>query len=48
MIPALETSKQTFGFTMDLCRAVGKEPVRVKDVAGFAVNRSLHVLYRGE
>lgn len=44
VIPALETSEQTFGFAMDLCRAIGKEPVRVKDVTGFAVNRLLHVL----
>jgi 3-hydroxybutyryl-CoA dehydrogenase len=44
VIPALETSEQTFSFAMDLCRAIGKEPVRVKDVTGFAVNRLLHVL----
>jgi 3-hydroxybutyryl-CoA dehydrogenase len=44
VIPALETSEATFGFAMDLCRAIGKEPVRVKDVTGFAVNRLLHVL----
>ena len=44
VIPALETSEQTFGFAMELCRAIGKEPVRVKDVTGFAVNRLLHVL----
>jgi 3-hydroxybutyryl-CoA dehydrogenase len=44
VIPALETSEQTFDFAMELCRAIGKEPVRVKDVTGFAVNRLLHVL----
>ena len=44
VIPALETSEATFTFAMELCRAIGKEPVRIKDVTGFAVNRLLHVL----
>ena len=44
VIPAFDTSEQTISFTMDLCRAIGKEPIRIKDVTGFAVNRLLHVM----
>ena len=29
---------------MRFCRAVGKTPISIKDVPGFAVNRLLHVL----
>ena len=45
VIPGLETSEQTFQQMMDLCRDAGKEPIRVKDVAGFAVNRLLHAFF---
>ena len=45
VIPGLETSHQTFSQMMDLCREVAKEPIRVKDVAGFAVNRLLHAFF---
>lgn len=44
VIPGLETSEETVEAAMALCRAIGKAPVRVKDVTGFAVNRLLHVL----
>jgi 3-hydroxybutyryl-CoA dehydrogenase len=44
VIPALETGEETVIFTMDWCRAIGKAPVRIKDVPGFAVNRLLHVM----
>ena len=30
---------------LELLRAVGKEPVRVKDVVGFALNRIFHAFY---
>jgi 3-hydroxybutyryl-CoA dehydrogenase len=43
VIPAFDTSEATFEFTCQMCRAAGKTPIRVKDVAGFAVNRVLHV-----
>lgn len=42
VIPAFDTSEATFEFACRMCRAAGKTPIRVKDVAGFAVNRVLH------
>ena len=45
VIPGLETSEETFAEMMDLCRDADKEPIRVKDVAGFAVNRLLHAFF---
>lgn len=42
VIPAFETSDATFEFTTRLCKGAGKTAIRVKDVAGFAVNRVLH------
>jgi 3-hydroxybutyryl-CoA dehydrogenase len=44
VIPGLETAEDTVEFAMRLCREVGKTPIRIKDVAGFAVNRLLHAL----
>lgn len=44
VIPALDTSEATVEFAMTLCGAVGKQPIRIKDVTGFAVNRLLHVM----
>lgn len=43
VIPGSETSDETTRRTLDLCRAVGKTPVTIKDVPGFAINRLLHV-----
>lgn len=43
VIPAFDTSDATVDFASRLCRSAGKTPIRVKDVAGFAVNRVLHV-----
>lgn len=43
VIPAFATSEATFEFARRLCTGAGKTPIRVKDVAGFAVNRVLHV-----
>ena len=42
VIPGFSTSEQTVTDALEHCRQIGKEPIRVKDVAGFAVNRMLH------
>src|SRR5579863_3196128 len=41
VIPAFDTSPATVETALRLCREADKTPVRVKDVAGFAVNRML-------
>jgi 3-hydroxybutyryl-CoA dehydrogenase len=43
VIPGFDTAPETAETAMRLCEAVGKSPIRIKDVAGFAVNRLLHV-----
>lgn len=45
VIPGLETGEEAVGLVMDTCRAIGKTPIRVKDVPGFAVNRILHAMW---
>lgn len=30
---------------VECCRSIGKTPIRVKDVTGFAVNRLLHIMW---
>ncbi|HPX51652.1 MAG TPA: 3-hydroxyacyl-CoA dehydrogenase family protein, partial [Deltaproteobacteria bacterium] len=42
---ALDTDEDSVAFMMDCCRKINKIPVRVKDVAGFAVNRLLHAMW---
>jgi 3-hydroxybutyryl-CoA dehydrogenase len=42
VIPAFDTDEATVAMAMRLCEGAGKVPIRVKDVAGFAVNRALH------
>lgn len=42
VIPTFDTADEVVDEVMDLCRNAGKEPIRVKDVPGFAVNRVLH------
>tara|TARA_R110002072_G_scaffold517_8_gene3177 strand:+ start:2824 stop:3819 length:996 start_codon:yes stop_codon:yes gene_type:complete len=42
VIPAFETNPGVVDQVVVLCRAADKQPIRVKDVAGFAVNRVLH------
>lgn len=44
MIPGFETTPATTSRVIELLRKVGKSPVLVKDVAGFAVNRLLHAM----
>jgi 3-hydroxybutyryl-CoA dehydrogenase len=39
VIPAFDTAPETFGTAMRLMREANKVPVKIKDVAGFAVNR---------
>lgn len=45
VVPGLETKEDAVNTTMDICRLIGKTPIRVKDVAGFAVNRLLHAMW---
>jgi len=45
VVPGLETEEETVAFMMDCCRKIGKTPIRVKDVTGFAVNRILHAMW---
>ncbi|MDP6173031.1 MAG: 3-hydroxyacyl-CoA dehydrogenase family protein [Rhodospirillales bacterium] len=42
VIPGPTTSKEILESVMEACREAAKTPIRVKDVAGFAVNRALH------
>lgn len=41
VIRGLETTDATTGFTLDLCRRLGKTPVEVRDYPGFVSNRIL-------
>jgi 3-hydroxybutyryl-CoA dehydrogenase len=45
IIPGLETAENTVKFITDSCRIIEKTPIRVKDVAGFAVNRILQAMW---
>ena len=45
IIPALLTDEETIQATTQLMMAIEKEPVRVKDVVGFGLNRLFHVFY---
>lgn len=42
IIPHFETAPDTIEAAMRLTKGAGKTPIRVKDVAGFAVNRVFH------
>ncbi len=45
VIPGLDTTEETIEAIMAVCRQIGKTPIRVKDVTGFAVNRLLHAMW---
>ena len=45
VIPGLETHEETVEKSMEFCKSMGKTPIRVKDVTGFAVNRLLHAMW---
>jgi 3-hydroxybutyryl-CoA dehydrogenase len=45
VISGLETRDETVNRMMDWCRKIGKTPIKVKDVLGFAVNRILHAMW---
>jgi len=45
VIPGLDTSGATVDFLMEACRTIGKRPIRVKDTAGFVVNRILFAVF---
>ena len=44
VIPGLDTNDETMQYVFDLLRSINKEPIRVKDVPGFAVNRIFHAM----
>jgi 3-hydroxybutyryl-CoA dehydrogenase len=44
VIPAFDTDPAVVAWTTSLLAQVGKQPIAVKDVAGFAVNRMLHAM----
>ena len=45
VIPAFDTEESIVAAVMDVCRNARKQPIRVKDVVGFAVNRLLHIFW---
>lgn len=45
VIPGFDTAEETVAAVLDACRGAGKEPIRVKDVVAFAVNRLLHAFW---
>jgi 3-hydroxybutyryl-CoA dehydrogenase len=44
VIPGLDTTSEIVESVSQLCKEIGKTPIKVKDVVGFAVNRLLHAM----
>jgi 3-hydroxybutyryl-CoA dehydrogenase len=44
VIPAFDTDPEIVAWTTSILESAGKQPIAVKDVAGFAVNRMLHAM----
>ncbi|WP_116091891.1 3-hydroxyacyl-CoA dehydrogenase family protein [Sphingomonas crusticola] len=44
VVPGFDTGGDTVSFVIDCLDKIGKRPIRVKDVPGFAVNRLLHAM----
>ena len=45
VIPALETAPETVEAVLAACKMIKKQPIQVKDTAGFVVNRLLFALF---
>lgn len=45
VIPGFDTAEEVVALVIATCKEAGKEPIRVKDVVGFAVNRMLHAFW---
>lgn len=45
IVPGLETTEETVQKSLEVSKTIGKTPIRVKDVAGFAVNRLIHAMW---
>lgn len=45
VIPGIDTSPTAVDEMMEVLSEIGKTPIRVKDVVGFAVNRMLHIFF---
>lgn len=45
VIAALQTAEETVSAVLELLHGIGKEPVQVRDVVGFGLNRMFHAFY---
>lgn len=44
VVPGLETTDESVDKVLEVCKTIGKTPITVKDVPGFAVNRIIHAI----